>query len=153
MLWLSMTALSSLTLWVDCESTVSRLWVDCEVCLPTSFVFTPGRRPAPHGAVRDVRAVAKPTEDQEALWRTERLKQGPFRVCVYIYIILYNYVYIGQLQANYYLHASSHLLDWNWLCIPFVALTHRPFWNTPKGPRNSGHEWLKGLAWLGQKLW
>ncbi|CAL1168058.1 unnamed protein product, partial [Cladocopium goreaui] len=42
------------------------------VCLPTSFVFTPGRRPAPHGAVRDVRAVAKPTEDQEARLELER---------------------------------------------------------------------------------
>eukprot|EP00435_Cladocopium_sp_Y103_P069555 s370_g33.t1 len=43
---------------------VRRARVRGTVCLPTSFVFTPGRRPtAPHGAVRDVRTVAKPTEE------------------------------------------------------------------------------------------
>lgn len=51
---------------------VRRARVRGTVCLPTSFVFTPGRRPtAPHGAVHDVRAVAKPTEDQEEQARLE----------------------------------------------------------------------------------
>ena len=138
-LWLSMTALNHL--W-HCESTVSRLWGLFAHLLrlhtrpspgaPRRRPRCPGRRKAdggPGGALKNGKVEA-------------RAFQG---LCVYIYIIyiilylyyiilyIYRimYIYISQLQANYYLHASSHLLDWNWLCIPFVA-THRPFWNTPK---------------------